>query len=324
MPNILHLSDTPLSGSPIRITQLTNKYSEKYRARHIVFNKRVRNRLFDVDIAGAEITKEEFIDRINWADVIHYHNRWKRQEIFARFGMTPPDKPSVIQMHSPRDSEDFREELDSKVPLAIVAQYQPREWPELNYIVPNVVDIWDERMLPRKGFDGLPYFSSRELPRKTPIISYTPSNVTAKNWDDKGYNLVMPILQNLKKEGKVILQVVTDKPHAEALLLKKSGDVGIDEIATGSYHLSGLEYVAMGIPCICNLDGYTLKTLRDVSGSDTTPFSLANRDNFNGVIRSLLTSNEHIYAGQKARMWMEKYWNPAALLKHYEEMYQDL
>ena len=49
--NILHLSDTTLSGSPIRLVRMLNKYTE-HEARHIVWHRVFWYRTFDTDMCA--------------------------------------------------------------------------------------------------------------------------------------------------------------------------------------------------------------------------------------------------------------------------------
>ena len=100
---ILHLSDTTLSGAPHRLSNVFSKYAgEGHESRHMVWLPVVFDRVFPVDLCSQHMTKEEIQKWFDWADVIHYHNRYKRQMIFTKTGLTPPKKPSLIQIHSPR------------------------------------------------------------------------------------------------------------------------------------------------------------------------------------------------------------------------------
>jgi hypothetical protein len=324
MLKVLHLSDTPLSGSPVRISKLLSNHSKKVVSRHIVYTPIVRGRDFETDLIGETMTKEEIDDWLGWADIIHFHNRYKRQKVFTEKEATLPTKPGVIHIHSPRNSEDFSEEISSGLPIAIVGQYHPREWQnEMSFVLPNVVDVFSEEMTPRV-VDGKPFYLSPGKARTTPVLSYAPSNTSEKGWDNKGYDLVMPFIKRMKQVGRIQMQFITQTPHAQTIALKKGADVGIDEIATGSYHLSSLEYLSLGIPCICNLDGHTRKVVRDITGADKLPWTFASRDNFAVVVDSITKNNEWLYAGEQARLWMERYWNPDALLEHYHQLYENL
>jgi hypothetical protein len=317
---ILHLSDTTLSGSPIRITDLFNQHAGEHRARHIVWKPTVGYRTFKTDVVGSTASVEELEALFNWADVLHFHNRWRRQEIFQKDGhehllQYVADKPSVIQIHSPRFSEDFSDEAASGVPLAIIAQYHPRQWPEASYVIPNVVDI-----------EGDEY--KREPPplRPRPIVSYAPSNTNAKSWDDKGYGVVAPILKRLSLSGAIYYQLIIQRPHALVMELKRGADIGIDEVVTGSYHLSSLEYLALGVPCFANLDELTTKTVCDVTGSsaEELPWLKADKGTFRTALHTVLNQRSWPQHGAASRAWMEKYWHPEFLVGQYLDMYRDL
>lgn len=311
--NVLHLSDTTLSGSPIRIVDLINKHSSRYQARHIVWNATTGFRTFKTDLVGSDMADERIAEHLRLADVIHYHNRWARQEIFRRFKM--PNKPSVIQIHSPRKGyEPFGAEARSGVPIAIIAQFHAREWPEASYLVPNVVDVTDA------------IYDRPSIPLRTmPVVSYAPSNYNAKGWDDKGYGAIMPVLKRLKFQNKIYLQLITQKTHSETMELKRGADIGIDEVVTGSYHLSSLEYLAMGVPCFANLDKQTIDAVRRVSGCEgKLPWIKATAGTFEKVLEKLLVDRSWQQKGFEAKEWMLKYWGPKTLLRHYEAMYDDL
>lgn len=311
---VLHLSDTTLSGSPIRICEVTNRYSKRYVARHIVWKRKVGYREFETDMVGEAMTKNDLRDWLEWADVIHYHNRYSRQEIFKALGIEPPKKPSIIQMHSPRESENFSEEIRSKVPIAVVGQYHPRQWPEAAYIVPNVIDIWDEKYMPLQD----------KPVRDRPIVSYAPSNTNASGWDNKGYHLVAPHLKRLKIRGVIVFQLIIDTPHHVAIKMKQGADIGIDEIATGSYHLSSLEYLSMGVPCFANIDRKTQDVLCRMTGADTLPWIISTKDLFPIQLHKVMNQKSWVQKGKEAREWMERYWHPVHMVRHYEEMYDSL
>ena len=317
---ILHLSDTTLSGSPIRINDLINKWGkdDNVESRHIVWEPTMGYRTFKTDMVGKHMARAELMKWVyEWADIIHYHNRWRRQSIFKSLGdghiIDPPRKPSVIQIHSPRLSEDFRDEIDSNLRLAIIAQYHVREWPEASYIVPNVVDISDPE-----------YNFPKKMPSDRPVISFAPSNTTAAGWDNKGYDLVSPLLKRMKLRNEIYYQLIVNRPHSQAMELKRNADVGIDEIATGSYHLSSLEYLALGVPCFSNIDNQTCKVVKDLTGSTSLPWVKANKDSFEHVLRTVLRNQNYRELGELSRKWMESYWSPKTLYTHYAEMYKTL
>lgn len=308
---ILHLSDTTLSGSPIRINDLLNKYAD-CQSRHMVWEP-VSNvwRKFKTDLISSQMSRDEVVSWLEWADVIHYHNRWKRQKVLTQHRLSPPKKPSVIQIHSPRfDNEKFDEEVASGTPLAVIAQYHVREWPELKFIVPNVVDIHAPEMIPDPLRGGSPK-----------IVSYAPSNCTAKGWNDKGYPQIGPILKKLKLAGLIQYQLIVNKPHDEVLRLKRLADVGIDEIITGSYHLSSLEYLSLDVPCFANLDDKTEAVVKELTGATSLPWLKSNPGSFKADLFKVLSNRTE---KPKSRQWMESFWHPDFLVNKYLTMYGEL
>lgn len=315
---ILHLSDTPLSGAIIRLSQLLNKHAEGVESRYVCWQKKIGYRIYPFDVEGSIASDDLLRDLLQWADIIHYHNRWKRQSIFKRLQCPPPPKPGLIQIHSPRDSEDFREEVACGLPIACVAQYHPRQWPECRYIVPNVVDITEEIYTPR--------FLSHDEDRawRLPIVSYAPSNTNGRGWNDKGYAQINPILKRMRFAGEITYDLLTHRPFEEVIREKKSADVGIDDVKTGSYHLSALEYLALGIPCICFIDEQTEAVVKTLTGADTLPFVNTSKDGFERVLRRLIKWEESRQEGFLARMWMQKYWAPKQLCEPYLNLYRSL
>ena len=319
---ILHLSDTPLSGSPIRISQLLAKYGG-VESRHICWEEKIDYRIYEADLIG-HITPTAVLEYYiyDWADIIHYHNRWRRQEVFRAIGRPPPKKPCVIQLHSPRDSEDFRDEVNSGIPLACLAQYHPRQWPEMTFLVPNVVDINDPAYLPaRKYAMGRPLPIS---PSVLPIISFAPSNTNRRDWNDKGYSVVNPVLKRMRFSGEICYDLINRLPFELVMPRKRIADIGIDDVITGSYHLSALEYMSLGVPCINHVDALTEAIVKNLTGADHLPLVEVNKETFERVLRTMLKDQTWLEIGEKSRKWMETYWSPEILCKHYLTMYEAL
>jgi hypothetical protein len=269
--------------------------------------------VFQYDIDSSKLTKEEILKWFDWADVIHYHNRYSTQKIFKNHDLKPPKKPSLIQIHSPRESEDFSDVLQSGVPIATIAQYHERQWPEKRFIVPNVVDIHDPLHMPI------------EKPNRVlPFISYSPSNAVCKGWDDKSYSTVSPVLRRMSVNREIIYHKIFNMPHTECLKVKQNANIGIDEVTTGSYHMSSLEFLSMGVACMGRLDAQCEKTVKDLTGADWLPWVMSSTTNFKSDLIKLIRTRGYIEAGKKSREWMEKYWNPEAICSFFTELYESL
>jgi hypothetical protein len=301
---ILHLSETTLSGSPIRISNLVNKYTE-HESRHMVWHRKVFNRVFPCDLVGEEMTPVDREYWLHWADIVCFHNIYDKQTLFKYHLI--PKKPSVIQIHSPREDFDAKSVIDSKLPIAVIAQFHVRQWPEKSFIVPNVVDINDPSYVPinRKN--------------SSPIISFAPSNGNGKGWNNKGYSTVDFFL---KRQREFQYQKIFNRPFEECLKMKSFADIGIDDIHTGSYHLSCLEYLALGVATICYTDDQTDRVVKDITGCSKLPWIHRGKDNIVAPLHQAL--QQHQALGMASRKWMETYWNPKILCDHYIKMYESL
>ncbi len=310
--NILHLADTGLSGSPIRIVDLLNKYTP-HKARFVIWDAVTHFRTFKTDVVAPRAGKESVAALLEWADIVHYHNRWRRQKVFTEFGLEPPKKKSVIQIHSPRESENFSAEVSSGIPLAIIAQYHVRQWPEVSYVVPNVVDIWD------------PAYRRLDRPKHNiPVVSYAPSNWNARGWDDKGYGVVSPILKRMGLSHEIKYDLIIKQPHQAVMERKRVADIGIDEIVTGSYHLSSLEYLSLGVPCFAHLDVKTAEVVKELTGAERLPWIDTTKTSFQRKLAQIIGDRSWDSLGTDSREWMESYWKPEFLAEQYISMYEDL
>jgi len=299
---ILHLSETTLSGSPYRISKLIDRYTV-HESRHIVWKRKILNRVFPVDLVGEELNIDELKIMLDWADVIVYHNIYKKQSIFQNLPI--PNKPSVIQIHSPREWFDDKAVDESGLPVAVIAQFHVREWPKHSFIVPNVVDI--NEYVPIKKDNPLP------------IVSFAPSSGNGKGPNNKGYGIIVP---HLRKTSGIMFQKIFNKPYLECMQMKTYADIGIDDIYTGSYHLSTLEYLQLGVATICYTDEQTEKVVKDLTGCSELPWIHCGPRNIASPLTKALRSYKEL--GVIARKWMEKYWSPEILCNHYTEMFKKL
>lgn len=319
--NILHLSNTPLSNAPHNLVVCQNDYGHK--AELLLHKKSNINKVY----VGGSLWNEVPLDKLEQmfldADILHFHNYCWELKIFQAYPKLKDialKKPKLIQYHSPRYSvESFEASIaDKKLKHAVIAQYHVRFYPECEYVVPNVIPIYDSKYtpIPTKWDDS------------KPTISYAPSNITLKGWDDKGYHVVDPTLRRLEREGKANIDVMVGVPYEECMLKKRWAHIGIDEPVTGSYHLSSLEYLSMGCVTVAYLDAQTVEAISQVtSGADELPWwRPAKPEQFEEFLRFIMTLSmgELKSYGNLGRRWMEKHWNPKDHVKRFEQIYGEL
>jgi len=225
-------------------------------------------------------------------------------------------KKRVWQVHSPRNTKwvDLTAGLkDKQAKHLVIGQYHPRQWPECK-IVPNVIDIWDEKLMPHWGIRN-------EIPR----VVYSPSRIGLSGWDDKGYKETQPILQKLVDVGMITAEIIYNTPYAECLAKRKKADIAIDELVTGSYHLCSLESLSAGLVTFAGLDDIQINTLKDLTGAEELPWVVARPETLVREFTKLLVAGGPLGAARrKARAWMEKYWEPEVTTEKFLRIYESL
>jgi hypothetical protein len=307
---ILHFSKTPLAGAPIRIVRAINKYSN-FNARLIELSI---NPHFDSDlIAGQHF--EEIQDLICNADIVHLHNylhldstdfegvnfrtlKKNGVKIIRQFH----SHPSIISRFSGEKLIDIQK---NEIPSLVISQFQERYYPKAR-VVRNIPGVEPE-------------FNSGVG------VSFSPSNKTHAwndRWNTKGYHDVKKILQELQTSKNLIFDISQNLRHSLILENKKKSKICIDDVITGSFHLSSLESMAYGKPVINMIDFRMEKVLKNLYGG-THPFLnvplhrlrdflLTNIDNdFHN--ESLLTYN-----------WYVKYWQDKNAIEDYVSCYTHL
>lgn len=319
MIHVLHITENPIAGAPMNLSRALNKYqSDKVKSRHIAASDRNENRVFDSDLLLDVHSADEIEQAVLQADVVHFHNFYSKQYLFRKYPYLWPEvkkKPRVWQAHSQRSIEwmDITEGLrDQRAKHLVIGQYHPREWPECE-VVPNIVDIWDEKLMPTKR--------DNDLMR----VAFSPSRIGLKGWDNKGYEVTKPVLQRLVDEGLIEAEIIYDYPYEKCLKHRRVADVVIDECVTGSYHLTSLEALSQGQCTVAGLDNIQLETLATLTGTKSHPWFVARADTLYDRLKMLAehTPTVKMY-GLQARAWMEKYWNPKDLTARFVKIYEEM
>jgi hypothetical protein len=207
--------------------------------------------------------------------------------------------------------------MNDPYPKLVIAQFHERYYPNAR-IVPNIVPINDRDYLP-----------SNSPIQKIINIIFCPSvldSAYAFRWDTKGFPETANIIKKVCKKYKNInYQFFHDLPHNKLLAKKKEAHISIDEVVTGSYHLSSLESLSMGIPTFAYLDTQLIHTLFELTGTLKLPWLNFNIINFEFALEEIIKDNSlRTELGKYSREWMENYWNDKNMVKHYQNAYNDL
>ncbi|HEY3596227.1 MAG TPA: hypothetical protein VGL08_01735 [Paraburkholderia sp.] len=318
---VVHLSNTPVAGSPGNIVSALNRLTE-VRARHIVFNAAAyRTRTFAIDIDW-KTQQPQALDVIADADVVHIHQFFSLDDTFGagfqqRFGA----KKIIRQYHSAPDlwakgdAALIERIVRDEVAQLVIAQGPERYYPFAR-VVPNVVPLNDPRYVPHPEAAGLP------------IVTFSPSGHASawkRRWETKGVPQTLALLRKLECKGLCRLQLIVDTPHDACLRAKQQAAVAIDECVTGNYHLSGLEALSQGKPTLGHLDNRVQSQLRKLTGASDLPWIDVRLEEAEAPLRALLEDRAlRAELGAASRQWMETHYQESAMIEHYRRAYLDL
>jgi hypothetical protein len=322
---VVHLAKTPTAGSPIRIVTALNAHSG-VQARLVVGNpNHYGARIFDGDL-GWEEDREEALAEIDAADIIHIHRFMDFRD--RPFGLDFDDlsrrgKALIRQFHAnPHVMADrfgwpVGHIVDDPVPQLVIGQFHERFYPRAR-VVPNLVPLEDERYTPA------------EKPGNPVIVFFAPSETTRSAWDSRWETKAYPETQDLlgriaRDSGEVEMDVRTETPFNECLEARRRSHIAIDELATGSYHLSSLESLGQGVPTMAYLDQRTQWTIGELTGAEALPWINVHLEEAEKALRVLINDADlREETGRRSREWMLKYWNDREMVQHYVRAYEDL
>ncbi len=146
-------------------------------------------------------------------------------------------------------------------------------------------------------------------------IVHSPTNRAAK-----GTELILPIMERVKKARDVEFMLIENTPHDEVLRIKQTCDIAIEQVGnlggTG-YGRNSLETLAMGIPTITEMTPDYTAWLPE------NPFVLATPQTlFERIIE--LIDNPHVRAEKRltGRAWVEKYHSYESVNNRLMELYR--
>lgn len=149
------------------------------------------------------------------------------------------------------------------------------------------------------------YYTVKPLQENRQIrIGHAPTNRMAK-----GTETILTILNDLKKKHAIEIVLIENKTHTEALTLKNSCDIFIDNIGEIGYGINSLESLYMGIPTAVQI----MPDLEQYLGDH--PFVNINENNLSTKVVELVNSPllRAQYA-KKGKKWVERH-NPLKITK---------
>jgi glycosyltransferase involved in cell wall biosynthesis len=138
----------------------------------------------------------------------------------------------------------------------------------------------------------------------------------------KGSDRIIQVCRELEREFGVQLVLIENKPHPEALRLKHSCDIFVDQIANlggWGYGMNSLESLSMGIPTCTNMVPQYEEFLPD------HPFINVDSQNLKDQLVQLIGDSElRKRKREEGRRWVERRHDTRVVVKQLYEYYRQL
>lgn len=318
---IVHFAVTPLAGAPLRITQAVNAHTE-HEAR-LVDLCRYGSEDFGQDVVFRE-TPELAIELAEQADIIHFHNYLdldSPQFSPINFRQLQRKGTRILRhFHSHPDLVASRMGIDAAtllaqdIPSVVIGQFQERFYPR-SRIVPNFIPENDPLYLP-----------ATETPKHD--VFFSPTNLRCAwdcRWNTKGTPQTHAAIMAACKRHGASWVLVHKTPLRQTLAAKQASRIVVDDVITGSYHLTGMEALSQGKPVLAHLDHRTLAILHHFSGTAANPFINVTLEETLPVLEHLLSCPDDAAAiGAESRSFMTTRWRAADMVQHIDEAYRML
>lgn len=316
---VVHFSLTPLAGMPLRLVRALGRHAG-IEARLVDAS---RFGLYGQDVVFDE-TPELAVALAEAADVIHLHNYLN----LASTAFAPIDFAAlarrgarvVRQFHSTPAlvagtmGIPVAELLADRLPALVIAQYPERLYPNA-LVVPNFVP------------EDEPGYQPGDAPPEVDVFfSHTKTTGAFEDrWNTKGAPETMALLAELGATAGVTSDCVTGAPLEQALARKRRARLVVDDLASGSYHLTGLEGLAMAKPTLSFLDGRCLELLAAFAGTARCPFVNVRLEDAGPVVRALLADPQAAAdVGLAGRDWLLAHFSARTRVAYYVAAYEAL
>lgn len=313
---------TPLAGAPLRLVNAINRWLPGHEAR-LIDLKHYGAEDFGHDIIFSR-EKDLAVELANRADIIHLHNylyydsrqfspidfrvlRHKGTRFIRQYHSAPGLVARVMGITE-------AELMSQDIPGLVVAQFQERKYPAA-MVVPNMIPEDDPLYMPSEAEPQFDVFFGPTL---------TVGAWDAR-WDTKGMPETQQMIVGICRNHGARYAIRHKVPLEQVLTAKRLSRIVIDEMVTGSYHISGLEGLSQGKPVLAYLDDRTRRVMSYFSGTEDAPFVNVRMEDASLVLDHLLTHPEDAAEiGQLSRAFIKNHWSQKSLVHHFQDVYQRL
>ena len=316
---VVHIAGGCVSGSPLRIVNALNKHTS-WKASLVNTMKEDARSFFDIGICWKN-QKEKAIERVREADIIHAHGIKVLRELRPFLNS---NASIVFHAHGVPTPGETRELSSLGAKIISILQYPERYVPD-SRLLPNIVTPENQVSSDIVGGSNARIFYSPTFRPSSWAVSDT-----NKRWLTKGNGETIGILRRIKEragpgKGPVDVRYVRDTSFEECMNLKRSSNIVIDDTVTGSYHLVGLESLAMGIPTLGFIDARMERILKSMTGAESLPWVNTRIEGLEGILNALICDPAlRCSLGERSYRWMQDYYREDLLIQHFVEAYEDL
>ena len=315
MLKVLHLCRTPLADSPLRINSALNR-TRSIQSTLLTESPYKDVREFGYDIKAWERDKEEIISLLEECDIIHFHNGVFPHSIFCGIELQyfTKGKSCLLQIHSSPNTIErhyglrYKDLMELNVTIATLPQFHERYYPGA-FLLPNF------------ALTG-PYKKNENSFN----ILFQPSNHQPR-WLDRWETKCAPeTIQLFDKLSKRYGFNFFSGPLVPPRLLQKlrlKCTAMIDDLVSGSFHITSLDTLAAGRASLCYIDKRQEETLLKFTGSPIMelPWVNIHLDNIKEQADKVFDESYLREQGLKGSQWIKKYWSEQFCVKHYTDLY---
>jgi glycosyltransferase involved in cell wall biosynthesis len=155
-----------------------------------------------------------------------------------------------------------------------------------------------------------------DVNKKKPLIIHSP---TAKIC--KGSNIIVPVIEELKKTLNFEFILLHDKTREEVLKIMKEADIFLDQIIVGGYGAAAMEAMSLGKPTMC----YIMKEVFEGGLPADCPIINTNPDNLKEQLVRLIENPQlRNDIGIQSRAFAEKYFDVEIIAPQLVNIYKEV
>jgi hypothetical protein len=119
-------------------------------------------------------------------------------------------------------------------------------------------------------------------------------------------------------------RLISRTTFMDCMRQKATSWVGIDDVLRPVVHLSGMEYLGLGIPCINSVDKVLQRSIQSTLDSPPVPFIHGTMSTLRQTCVKSLRADEDLWLEKSAqcRQWMLDYYHPKTVVEKYLEVYK--